>query len=58
MAIEWLHINQGYPFKEPLKVNLCMVKHRDEFEVIPPGEYELTPSVKPRGYKSSQKMTV
>lgn len=58
MTIEWLHIPQGYPIEEPMEVNLYMVKHRSEFNIAAPGEYELTPKVKPRGYKSSRKMTV
>lgn len=58
MTIEWLHIPDGYPIEEPMEVNLYMTTHRSEFKITPPGEYELTPKVKPRGYKSSRKMTV
>lgn len=58
MTIEWLHMPEGFSIKSAMEVNLLMMSRQDEFQRVPPGEYELSPKVKPRGYKSKRTMRV
>lgn len=58
MTIERLNFPRGLPINDAPEVNLHMVRMRDDFVVVPPGEYVISPKVKPRGFKYSRKMKV
>ena len=49
---------EGRPVDDAMEVNYFMTKERENFEVVPPGKFEISPRVKPRGFKYSRTLIV
>jgi hypothetical protein len=58
MTIERLNFPEGYPVNSAMEINFVMTKERKNFAIVPPGEIEIAPTVKPKGFKYSRTLTV